>query len=175
MKGGTSENLSSFYFHNSWIFVEVMTQNLNFPINEEYSILPARILKECTRSHFYKQSSHGDGVSLLQGLLCGTDYLTKYDIHLHWQPSEKLSKPIYMTLKSCCMFILFFICYFSFCVKHCDTCFVRALYKCLCSIAWSIFLLHFALRYLTSLKTPLATAVAVTVAAHGYNSQAVRL
>ena len=32
MKGGTSQNLSSFYFHNSWIYVEIMTQNVNFPI-----------------------------------------------------------------------------------------------------------------------------------------------
>ena len=29
---GTSQNLSSFYFHNCWIFVEVMTQNVNFHI-----------------------------------------------------------------------------------------------------------------------------------------------
>jgi hypothetical protein len=27
MKGGTSQN-----FHNSWIYVESMTQNVNFPI-----------------------------------------------------------------------------------------------------------------------------------------------
>ena len=26
MKGGTSQNLSSFYFHNSWIYVEIMTK-----------------------------------------------------------------------------------------------------------------------------------------------------
>ena len=32
MKGGTSQNLSSFYFHNSWIYVEIMTQNVNFLI-----------------------------------------------------------------------------------------------------------------------------------------------
>ena len=31
-KGGTSLNLSSFYFNNSWIYVEVMTPNVNFPI-----------------------------------------------------------------------------------------------------------------------------------------------
>ena len=32
MKGGTSQNLSNFYFHNSWIYVEIMTRNVNFPI-----------------------------------------------------------------------------------------------------------------------------------------------
>ena len=32
MKGGTSQNLWSFYFHNCWIYVEIMTQNVNFLI-----------------------------------------------------------------------------------------------------------------------------------------------
>ena len=32
MKRGTSPNLSSFYFHSSWIYVEIMTQNVNLPI-----------------------------------------------------------------------------------------------------------------------------------------------
>ena len=32
IRGGTSQNLSSFYFHNSRIYVEIMTQNVNFPI-----------------------------------------------------------------------------------------------------------------------------------------------
>ena len=32
VKGGTSQNLSSFYFHNSWIDVEIMSQNVNLPI-----------------------------------------------------------------------------------------------------------------------------------------------
>ena len=32
MKGGTSQDLFSFYLHNSWIYVEIMTQNVNFPI-----------------------------------------------------------------------------------------------------------------------------------------------
>ena len=30
---GTSQNLSSFYFHNSWMYVEIMTQNVNFHIH----------------------------------------------------------------------------------------------------------------------------------------------
>ena len=32
MKGGTSRNFSSFYFHNFWINVEIMTQNVIVPI-----------------------------------------------------------------------------------------------------------------------------------------------
>ena len=32
MKGGTSQNLTSFYFHNSWFYWEIMNQNVNFPI-----------------------------------------------------------------------------------------------------------------------------------------------
>ena len=32
MKGGTSQNLPSFYFDNSWIYVEIVTQYVNFPI-----------------------------------------------------------------------------------------------------------------------------------------------
>ena len=32
MKGGTSQNLTSFYFRNSWIYVETMTQTVNLPI-----------------------------------------------------------------------------------------------------------------------------------------------
>ena len=39
MKEGTSQNLSSFYFHHYWIYVEIMTQNVNFLI-----IVRARIL-----------------------------------------------------------------------------------------------------------------------------------
>ena len=30
-KGGTSQKVSSFYFHNSWIYVEIMTQMSTFP------------------------------------------------------------------------------------------------------------------------------------------------
>ena len=33
MKGGTSQNLSSFYLHNSWIYVEIVTQMSTFPYN----------------------------------------------------------------------------------------------------------------------------------------------
>ena len=29
---GTSQNLSSFHSHSSWIYMEIMTQNVNFPI-----------------------------------------------------------------------------------------------------------------------------------------------
>ena len=32
MKRGTSQNSSSIYFHNSWIYVETMTPNVNFPV-----------------------------------------------------------------------------------------------------------------------------------------------
>ena len=32
MKGGTSQDLTSFYFHNSWFYVAIMRQNVNFPI-----------------------------------------------------------------------------------------------------------------------------------------------
>ena len=32
MKGGTSQNLTSCYFHKSWFYVEIMTQNVNLPI-----------------------------------------------------------------------------------------------------------------------------------------------
>ena len=31
MKGGTSQNLSSFYSHNYWVYVEIITQNVNSP------------------------------------------------------------------------------------------------------------------------------------------------
>ena len=31
MKGGTSQNLSRFYFNNSLICVQIVTQNVNFP------------------------------------------------------------------------------------------------------------------------------------------------
>ena len=34
MKGGTSQTISSFYFRNSWIYVEIITQNVNFPIGQ---------------------------------------------------------------------------------------------------------------------------------------------
>ena len=45
MKGGTSQNLSSFYFHNSWIYVEIMT---------------LQVIQMNVQGHTYcKQSSHG--------------------------------------------------------------------------------------------------------------------
>ena len=51
MKEGTSQNLSNFYFHNYWIYVEIMTQNVNFPIMTCAVLCLPKILKECTRSH----------------------------------------------------------------------------------------------------------------------------
>ena len=32
VKGHTSRNLTSVYFHNFWFYVEIMTQHVNFPI-----------------------------------------------------------------------------------------------------------------------------------------------
>ena len=44
----TSQNLSGFYFHNSWIYVETMTQNVNF------SIWPVQYLACQTSQRMYK-------------------------------------------------------------------------------------------------------------------------
>ena len=66
MKGGTSQNLSSFYFHNSWIYVEIMTQNVNFPIwPVQYLCLPE--YSKNVQGHTYcKQSCHPLGHNIGQ-------------------------------------------------------------------------------------------------------------
>ena len=59
IKGGTSQNLSSFYFHNSCIYVETMTQNFNFhKMTDAVSCLPEQP-KNVQGYTYCKQRSHG--------------------------------------------------------------------------------------------------------------------
>ena len=61
IKGGRFQNFSSCYFHNSLIYVEIMTQNVNFPIYyDQCSILPARLAKKLYKvTLIVNRSSHG--------------------------------------------------------------------------------------------------------------------